>query len=176
MKRLLLLRHAKSSWKNAALSDFDRPLNRRGRKAAPTMGAYLAAEGLRPDRVLCSAALRAEETWDRLKPRLDGEVPVKTFRSLYLASPARLLEVVQRQPNDLACLLVIGHNPGIANLARRLAGPGSSAEALARLAGNFPTAGLAELTFEGRSWSDIAPGLAGLVRIVAPKELAAAEG
>ena len=171
MKILLLLRHAKSSWKHPDLADFDRPLNKRGRKAAVRMGAFLAAEGLRPDGVLCSAARRAQDTWTLAAEALGDKVPTKTYRSLYLAAPARLLEVIRRQPADLDRLLLIGHNPGMASLIRRLAGPQSDARALARVTEKYPTAALAELHFAGETWSALAPGSARLRRCVIPSDL-----
>ena len=171
MKILLLLRHAKSSWKHPDLADFDRPLNKRGRKAAARMGVFLAAEGLQPDRVLCSAARRAQDTWQLAGGVLGSEVPTKTYRSLYLAGPARLLEVVRRQPAELDRLLLVGHNPGMASLICRLAGPTSDAQALARVTEKYPTAALAELQFAGENWSELALGSARLRRCVIPSDL-----
>ena len=178
MKRLLLLRHAKSSWKSQGLLDFDRPLNKRGRGAAPAMGRYLAAEGLAPDGVLCSAARRAEETWELVSDALFAAgcpAPrcVKHYRSLYLASPARMLETIRRQPAGLSTLLLIAHNPGTANLAARLAGKGSEREALARLAEGYPTAALAELSFAGDDWRGLEFAGAKLMRLVTPRALEA---
>ena len=170
MKTLLLLRHAKSSWKDADLADFDRPLNKRGTKAAARMGRFLAEEGLVPASALCSAARRAQETWALAAEALDQDVPTKTYRTLYLASPARLLAVIQRQPAELSSLLMVGHNPGMGSLVLRLAGSGSDLPALTRVSEKYPTAALAELTFEGANWAELSPGAARLRRCVVPRD------
>lgn len=170
MKRLLLLRHAKSSWKAPDLADFDRPLNKRGQKAAARMGRFLADEGLLPDSVLCSAARRAQDTWKLAQDALGYDIATKTYRSLYLASPARLLAVIRRQPAELGTIMLVGHNPGIGTLVRRLAGPGSDSGALAKVTEKYPTAALAELLFEGDSWAALDVGAARLERCVVPRD------
>ncbi|MEM7222957.1 MAG: histidine phosphatase family protein [Pseudomonadota bacterium] len=170
-----MLRHAKSSWSDLSLNDFDRPLNARGQKAAPRMGAYMRAEKLTPDLVLCSAARRAVETWALTEASLTkkgGEgVETKYLRSLYLAPPSRILTVLKRLPEEVGCVLMIGHNPGTEHLAAALAGEGSAPKALAHLRSKFPTAGLAELAFETDSWGEVAPGAGKLIRFVTPKSL-----
>ena len=171
MKRLFLLRHAKSSWDNPRLTDFDRPLNKRGRKAAARIGRYMAAERLLPELVLCSAARRAQDTWELTAKALGSEPSTKVYRSLYLASPARLLEVIRRQPSEVAALLMVGHNPGIATLVQRLAGPGSESAALGRAIEKYPTGALAELTFEAETWADLALEGTRLRRYVVPRDL-----
>ena len=176
MKTLLILRHAKSSWANPGLDDFDRPLNKRGREAAPLMADYLTAQGLSPDLVLCSAARRTLETWDLVSRRLEPEPPVKQLRSLYLASSTRILQAVQRAPGDAARILVIGHNPGMERLAAQLAGPGSSGPALDDLQTKFPTAALAVMTADVAGWRDLAFGRARLTAFVKPRDLAGADG
>ena len=90
MKTVLLLRHAKSSWNHPSLGDFDRPLAPRGRKAAPRIARFMRAEGLIPDVVFCSAALRALETWALVAPGLDADVPLETLRDLYHGTPGQL--------------------------------------------------------------------------------------
>lgn len=171
MPSLCLLRHAKSDWSDPTLADFDRPLNRRGRKAAPLLGRYLRKQGLLPDLVLCSAAQRARETWERVAAQLKDEVPVKVLRSLYLAPPSRILGILQRQTPEVERLLVIGHNPGMENLAIQLAG-GGDPKARARMLEKFPTAALAVLDFDGRGWEGLSPGGARLARFVLPRDLA----
>ena len=170
MPHLLLLRHAKSDWSNPGLGDFDRPLNKRGRKAAPLMGRYLRAEGLMPDLVLCSAARRAQETWELVAAELRTEVPVKTLRSLYLAPPSRLMATLLRVPDAPQRVLLIGHNPGMEHLAALLTGGGDPA-ARSRLLEKFPTAALALLRLEGAAWDALAPGGAVLERFVRPRDL-----
>ncbi len=174
-RTLLLLRHAKSSWSDPTLADFDRPLNKRGRKAAPLMGEYLREHGLVPELVLCSAARRAVETWD-----LAGEAmskgraapsQIKYLRSLYLAPPSRMLAALRRTPDTAESVLMVGHNPGFEHLAMGLTGPGSKPEAQRDMEAKFPTAALAELRFEAKHWRDIAPETGKLVRFVIPKAL-----
>ncbi len=169
--RLLLLRHAKSSWDDMSIPDFDRPLAPRGMKAAPRMAAYLKKKGLMPDLVLCSSATRTRDTWERVAEVLGGTPEVKFLRGLYLAPPSRLLEAVRRAPASVRTVMLLGHNPGMENLAAGLAGPGSKAKALARLHAKFPTAALAEIEFEAETWSAIGNGQGRLRRFVVPKDL-----
>jgi phosphohistidine phosphatase len=172
MRTLLLLRHAKSSWDDPDLEDFDRPLAPRGRKAAPLVAGYLKAKGLRPDLVLCSPALRARQTWSLVTQSWAEDIEVKKLQSLYLGSPSRLLDVVRRAPAAAACVLVVGHNPGMENLAMALAGPRSKSKALTRLRSKFPTAALAEIEFDADGWPDVERGAGRLTRFVRPKDLA----
>ena len=170
MPSLLLLRHAKSDWSNPGLGDFDRPLNKRGRGAAPLMGRYLREADLIPDLVLCSAARRAQETWELVAAELGQELPVKTLRSLYLAPPSRLLATLQRVPDSPQRVLMIGHNPGMERLAALLAGGGDPA-AHAVMLEKFPTAALALLRLKGTAWDALGPGGAVLERFVRPRDL-----
>lgn len=170
-RRLLLLRHAKSSWDDLSLDDFDRPLAPRGIKAVPRMAAYLKKKGLVPDLVLCSSAVRARETWQLVAEMLDGAPEVKFLRGLYLAPPSRLLQALQRAPKGAGTVMLVAHNPGMEHLAADLAGPGSKEKALKRLHAKFPTAALAEITFEAESWSGIGRGWGRLRRLVVPKDL-----
>lgn len=170
-RRLLLLRHAKSSWADPGLADFDRPLNKRGVRAAPLMAQYIGAKGLRPDLVFCSAALRTRQTWDLVAAELGGETTVKVLKSLYLASPSRLLAAVRQAPDEVARLMVLGHNPGLERFAAELCGPGSDRKALARLADKFPTCALAVIRFDSEGWSKVARGGGRLERFVVPRDL-----
>ena len=171
MKRLLLLRHAKSCWDDPELSDFERPLAPRGEAATPRIAAYMARKLPVPELALCSAAKRTRQTWTLLAATLPAPCPMKPMRSLYLAPPSRLLTTIRRTADGVGCLLLIGHNPGLHSLALQLAGSGKT-KALARLAAKFPTAALAQLDFETDHWRDIAPGNGRLVRLVRPKDLA----
>ena len=170
MKTLYLLRHAKSSWAEPALADFDRPLGKRGRKAAPRMATYMREHGLLPELALCSAAVRTQQTWELVAEVL-GDIPVKTYRSLYLASPARLLETLRRQPDELGSVIMIAHNPGMGRLAIRLSGPGSDPAALTEAEAKFPTAALAEIGFDVESWSQVGPGGGRMIRCIKPRQL-----
>lgn len=167
---LHLLRHAKSSWKDPGQADHDRPLNGRGRRAADAMGAFLAREGPPPTHVLCSSSARTRETWDRLRKFLDGE-PDATFEpDLYLASAAGMLELLRSRGGEAPCVLLIGHNPGTAELALKLAGSGDE-DGWHRMRAKFPTGALATLAFEVASWSALAPATGVLRRFTTPRQL-----
>lgn len=173
-KTLLLLRHAKSGWDDPTLDDFDRPLNARGRKAAPRIGVYIRDTNLIPDLVLCSAARRAKDTWALVHEAMGDEAEVKLMKSLYLASPSRFLRAIHRVPGRIQRLLVIAHNPGIHELAIRF--QGDSIDERTRILSNemrakFPTAALAILTFNTGSWSDVTYGQARLQDFVRPRQL-----
>ena len=172
MRRLLLLRHAKSAWPDG-VDDADRALAPRGRDAAPRMGAYLAEQNLIPDLVLVSDARRARETWDLVRRALP-ERPMQIEPRIYEAPTDRLLTILKETGDEAETLLMIGHNPGFASLARTLAGDGDP-DGLARLAEKFPTAGLAVLTFPVERWNAVAPRSGRLERFVTPKSLGAGE-
>jgi len=171
MKTLLLLRHAKSSWDDRSLDDFDRPLARRGISAAMRMGEYLTDEGLVPEVVLCSAARRTRQTWDLVKAQMAIDPEARFQRSLYLADPAQLLMEIHVQMDSASTLLMVGHNPGTQTLARRLAGRGDQDE-LEAMSRKFPTAGLAVLTYSGTRWASVTRGSCTLERFIRPKGLA----
>ena len=166
--RLLLLRHAKSSWDAPELPDRERPLAVRGRRAAARCGAFLAERRLRIDRVLCSPSRRTRETLALLA--LDPAIPVRFPEWLYLASARTLLTRLGRLPKHVRSVLVIGHDPGLEQLAHQLAGDGRR-QALRRLAKGFSTGALAELRVPGAGWRALAPGSAALERFTRPKDL-----
>jgi phosphohistidine phosphatase len=166
VKRLYLLRHAKSSWKQPELADRDRPLAGRGRRAAKAIGRHLREAGIDPELVLCSPARRARETLERIEPAL-GRGAVRVEPALYGASAGELLTLLREVPDAVGSVMLIGHNPAMAGLALDLAGRGSD---LARLEQKFPTAALATLQFAG-SWRELKDGGAELVGFVTPKEL-----
>ena len=170
-RTLLLLRHAKSSWDDPNLADFDRPLAPRGVKATPRMAAYLRKHKLQPELTLCSPAMRTMQTWRLIAEGLQGEIEVKPLRDLYLSPPSRLLRVLKRVPPDIQCVMLVGHNPALEHLAGALAGPKSKKKALSRLRGKFPTAALAVVEFETDTWSDIDRGQGRLRRFLCPKDL-----
>jgi phosphohistidine phosphatase len=170
MKRLYLLRHAKSAWADPDRVDADRPLSPRGRRAAPALGRYMRREGLTPGLALSSTARRAEETWELLAPALKVDVPLETSPKLYLASAARLLKTIRGLAEDCQSVIVVGHNPGLQALALELLGTGE-ASARARLASKYPTGGLAVFDFSIERWSEIAAGTGRLERFVVPRDL-----
>lgn len=150
MKRLSLLRHAKSSWKDPDLEDYDRPLNQRGEHDAPMMGRRLAARGARPSLILTSTAKRARRT-ARLLAREIG-YPVEFLQGeadLYLADPDGILAVLARQDDSFNDVIVVGHNPGLTELACRLAGIAID---------NVPTCGIVAMETPARSWNELADG------------------
>lgn len=173
MPTLLLLRHAKSSWEDEDLDDFDRPLNPRGRRAAPAMGRVLLERGWVPDRVLCSPAARTRETWALVEEALGTEVPAEYPDVLYLAEPGEMVEEIRNAGREAERLLVVGHNPGMERLALALAADGAP-ELRERMAAKYPTAALAVLDFEG-GWDSVAAERVRLVDFIRPKDLPDAE-
>jgi len=173
-RTLVLLRHAKSAWPD--VPDHERPLAGRGRRDAPVMGRWLRTAGHVPDRVLCSTARRARETWQLAQPALGASPPVSFEDQVYGASPAQLLELVRQAPRAAKTLLVVGHDPGIPELAFMLAGdaaPGSGAVPRAtvdRMKAKFPTAAVAVLELTG-NWDQLAPDGARLTGFVTPREV-----
>ncbi|TPN01420.1 histidine phosphatase family protein [Mesorhizobium sp. B2-1-3A] len=168
MRQLLLLRHAKSSWDDPDLDDFDRPLAERGLKAAKLMGRELAARDWLPDQVLVSSALRTRDTWRLVAAELPAHPRVAFAQPLYEASAADILGQIHKADRSSGCLMVVGHNPGLENLAKQLAGPGSDAKASKRFEEKFPTAALARFVFDGE-WSAL--GSARLTHCLRPKDL-----
>jgi phosphohistidine phosphatase len=167
MKRLYLLRHAKSSWDDPTLADSDRPLARRGRRAAKVMAEHLRREGTSPELVLCSPSRRTRETLERIAPGLGKNAEVRIEPELYAGSAATLLEQLHGVPDEVDSVLLVGHNPAIQELALSLARRGSESE---RVREKFPTAALATLELDA-SWPQLAPGSAELLAFVRPKEL-----
>ncbi len=169
MKQLLLLRHAKSAWPDG-VEDHDRPLADRGRRDAPRMGAYMARAGLQPDFALVSSARRTQESWALVAPALARPCPARTVPSIYEAAPSAILAAIRQAPQDSESLLVIGHNPGVEDLAALLA-PAGEADSISRLRTKYPTAGLAVIALDITLWSEAAPGKGRLEAFVTPKTL-----
>lgn len=165
------MRHAKSSWDDAALSDAERPLAPRGVKAARRIAGYLRSGGILPELVLCSSARRTRETLALLEPALGPDVAVEVEDELYGAGGSDLIERLRRVDPDVGSAMLIGHNPGLQDLAIELAGSGD-AEALEQLHTKFPTGALATLDTGSAGWAGLAPGRATLTRLVLPRRLA----
>ncbi len=173
MVRLLLLRHAKSDWSGEA-GDHERPLSGRGKKAVPRVAAHMRKQGYQPQAVLCSTAKRARETLELLLQRLAVPAAIHYQRELYLAEWPQLLAEIRSVPTDGSPLLLVGHNPGLEQLALALALQRQSPAERARtekLAAKFPTAALAVLDFDIADWSQAKPGSGKLVDFVRPKDL-----
>ncbi|WP_420347348.1 SixA phosphatase family protein [Pelagibius sp.] len=149
MPHLLLLRHAKSSWDDPSLADFDRPLAPRGERAAREMGKWIGKRKWRPTLVLCSTAARAVQTLDLVLAALPKAPEVRLYKSLYLAPPSRMLRLLESQPGDAGSIMIVAHNPGMENLAAQLA-RGDTAPAARRMAEKYPTAALAH--FKLAAW------------------------
>ena len=170
MKTLILMRHAKSAWDDPQQKDIDRPLNGRGRKAAPRMGAWLAGAGYKPDVVLCSAALRARETLELVRASLPDNATGEHTRARYMAAPREMLGEIAKVPATAETVMLVGHNPGIGSLAGLLAGRGG-VKALGRLHSKFPTAAIAILGFNVARWTDVAPESGILLAFHRPRDL-----
>lgn len=146
-KRITLLRHAKSSWKDASVPDRDRPLNRRGSKSAPDMGKRLADRGVRPSLLLTSPAKRARETARLIARELNYPLEfIQSESELYLATPETILQVVARQDDGFNDVMVFGHNPGITELANQLGD---------RNIDNVPTCGVVGIELDVQEWAEI---------------------
>lgn len=161
MKTLLLLRHAKSSWDNPSLRDFERPLNERGLRAAPLMGRFISQRGLRPDLVVSSPAERARQTAALVLEAAGLAAPLRFDARVYEASAARLLEVVSQTEEPAAALLLVGHNPGMEELIELLTGETR----------RMPTAALARVTLDADTWAGLGEGAGRLEELTKPKEL-----
>ncbi|MEX0824740.1 MAG: histidine phosphatase family protein [Pirellulaceae bacterium] len=161
-KQLLLMRHAKSDWPAEIRSDHDRPLNGRGRKTATRMGRWIQEQDLLPDLVLCSSARRTQETVERMLETWSTQPPVFPTAAIYLAAASNILNVVRSDGMESNRLLLVGHNPGMADLVGNLCGESNG----------FPTAALAIVEFAIDSWADLLPGSEANCRgIVRPKSL-----
>jgi phosphohistidine phosphatase len=167
MNRLLLLRHAQSSWDDPSLADHERPLARRGHRAAESMAEHLRSSVPHPDLVLCSSALRTRETLDRMSKAF-GDAEVVVDDDLYGATEELLLERLRGVADRFETVAIIGHNPGVHDLAIALAGSGTD---LGRMRGKFPTGALAVLAFD-EPWRELGPGDGRLEEFVTPKDLA----
>jgi phosphohistidine phosphatase len=166
-RRLMLLRHAKSDWPD--VPDRDRPLAKRGKRDAPVVGRWLREHGYLPDVVVCSAARRTRQTWDLMAPELGGSPSVTFEPRAYAASAMTLLYLVRELPAAPTSALLIGHNPGIEELATSLAEPPDGGDAPGL---RFPTAAMAVLEFAG-AWADLAPATARLLAFATPADLRA---
>jgi phosphohistidine phosphatase len=149
---LLLLRHAKSYW-DSDLDDAERPLNDRGRREAKTIGAILSERGWRPDLVLCSPAVRARQTWSGAVEGGAAAGEVRVEESIYAAAPDTLQGLIRRTPESVGTLALVGHAPGLPELAERLTA-GVESPAAERMREKYSTAGLAVLGLTG-PWADL---------------------
>ncbi|HXG68351.1 MAG TPA: histidine phosphatase family protein [Blastocatellia bacterium] len=161
MKTLLLLRHAKSSWDDSSLRDFDRPLAPRGERDAPRMGKALKKRGPLPDVVISSPAQRARQTVEAFVAAAKLEASPQFDERIYEASSAELMKLVRGLPDSASCILLVGHNPGFEDLVSRLTGKSQ----------RMPTAALACIEFKVEKWEDVEDGEGKLAWLLTPKEL-----
>lgn len=162
MKTLLILRHAKSSWKHAELPDFDRPLNKRGKRDAPRMGELLRQADLLPELILSSSAQRARQTSQAVVDASGYPGEVRWLDSLYAAPPESYLEALRGLDDGLQSVMVVGHNPGLEELLEELTGAAES----------LPTAALAQVLLPIQRWSELDDEVSGeLVQIWLPRQL-----
>ena len=170
MKTVYLLRHAKSSWTDETLDDFDRPLAKRGRRAAEAIAHYVAKKAMTPQQILCSPAKRTRQTLECLQDIIDASVPTRFEKQIYLASAGTLLRRLRRASDDLDSVMLVGHNPGLEQLAGMLAHGGDLAAH--RLVANGFTAGaLAVIKADVEHWADLRQGCGRLKAFVRPKDL-----
>ena len=171
MRRLLLLRHAKSDWPDG-VDDHGRPLAKRGRRACPLMGRYMADEALVPDLAVVSTAQRARETWRLVRPAFARDIVQHDEPRIYEASAGAIQDVIRETEPGVRSLLLVGHNPGLHDLALQLIGKASRSD-LSRLRLKYPTAGLVVIDFRIGQWSEASAGPGRLERFETPKSVGA---
>ena len=166
MKTLLLMRHGKSSWDDAGLGDFDRPLAKRGRRDAPRVARALLALGSAPDFIVSSPAVRARETVEAVIREGGFTAPLQFVDSIYDASVAELMRILRQLPDERQRVLMVGHNPGFEDLLTRLTGE----------RGHMPTAAIACIEFHIDHWDGVEDEQGKLVWLLTPKQLPKEEG
>jgi phosphohistidine phosphatase len=160
MKTLYVLRHAKSSWENNDLPDFDRPLNRRGEAAAPFMGEVLKNNGIGPEIIVSSPAVRARETARLVKEAADLDAEIKHNERIYEASPQTLRNIAGSLDDRFNSAMMVGHNPGMEGLVRLLTGKLEP----------MPTAALAVIDLDISRWDQLTDGSGKLRKVIRPKD------
>lgn len=170
MRRLVLMRHAKSSWSDPDLSDHDRPLSERGRLSSVLMGAWLDDASLHPDHGLLSTARRCIDSWTRVQRGGAFDVDATTHEALYMADPDDALKVLGTAPNTARTVLMLGHEPGTSAFLRRMCG-GDARASFARALEKFPTGAVAALELPERPWSECGFRTGRFLAYAAPKDL-----
>jgi phosphohistidine phosphatase len=171
MKRLTLLRHAKSGWDDPVSRDFDRPLNAKGKRAARAVGRYLREHGLHYDRIAGSPAVRVVETLEEVAAALGETIAPAWDKRIYLASGVTLLDVVHDTPDEAESLLMVGHNPGLEDLVLMMVPDKADDATRDQVEEKFPTASVAEIEFDAAHWADLKPGTGRIVRFIRPRDL-----
>ncbi len=171
MLKLLLMRHAKSSWDDLDHSDHQRPLNNRGIKAAPKMGRFIVENDLTPKLILSSTATRARQTTALVSEQFDLDIETRFIDDLYSFSGFHTpLNIIRSNGDKQSPVLLIGHNPTMEELAEELTGAGSSS-ARSLMYQKYPTAALAEIDFDIPRWTDLQTGIGTLIRFTRPRDL-----
>lgn len=170
MKTLILMRHAKSSWAEPGMDDHDRPLNGRGRSAAPVMARWLDQSGVRPDRVVCSSARRTRETAALMREAAPWMPEPDILAELFHAGASTLMQHLKRLPVSCSSVLVIGHEPGLGTILRLLGGNLAAPECR-RACSHFPTAAMAVIKADIEDWRDFAAGGSEFTAFAVPREL-----
>ena len=175
MKDLTVVRHAKSSWQDPGLDDFERPLNKRGRKAAPLIGAWLTDQNIAPDLVMLSPSVRTVETWELFKKEGVPFGDERLVDEMYLAGLGALTGQLTSLPSSVNRVMMIGHNPGLEFLIDGLVGSVEEgvARAFHKLSQKFPTSGVVHLRIAIEHWSDLAPSMGRVYGATSPKLLLA---
>ncbi|MEH6715094.1 histidine phosphatase family protein [Parasphingorhabdus flavimaris] len=171
MKKLTLLRHAKSGWDDPVERDFDRPLNKKGKRAAAVMGSFIKRNRLNFDQILASPAVRVIETLENVEDASNLAMEPTWDRKIYLASSATLLDVLRGARPDAEHVLMVGHNPGLEDLIFDLVPDDGTSPARDQVETKYPTATLAEMTLAIDSWADITEKCATLDRFTRPRDL-----
>ena len=175
MKTLGLFRHAKSDWNDARLRDFDRPLNKRGRKGAEVMGRHINDHGIKWDRVLASPAVRVAQTIEIATAAAGGAPPINWDRRIYLASSATLIDLLREIEGDPGAVMMVGHNPGLEDLIFDLV-PDDGSPLREIVEEKFPTATFAVLELAIEKWADAVEGCARIARLTRPRDVDPALG
>ncbi len=170
-KKLTLLRHAKSGWDDPVARDFDRPLNKRGEKAAQVIGGWMKTQGLSFDHIIASPAARVIETLDHVARSYGKRIEPTWDRRVYLASSATLMDALREVDDSAGSVLMIGHNPGLEDLILDLVPESAGSPLRASVYEKFPTAALAEVEIDISSWADIDRGKGSLTRFTRPRDL-----
>ena len=170
MKRLLVMRHAKSSWAAPGLEDRERPLNARGREAARRLGLCFREQGIKIDYAFYSSAVRTRETFELLHQAYARQVPAVALPELYLSTGAGMLEIVKTAPVEAATLLVLAHFPGVQELSLALAAA-SDEQISDRIARKFPTGAVADIELAIENWSDAVTACGRLRGYILPRQL-----
>ncbi len=161
MKILYLLRHAKSSWDDPGMADFDRPLNGRGRRAAPLVAEFLREKGIRPGLVICSPAARALQTAELVAGAEGINAPIEFDPRIYEAHPIDLLKLIREADESVEELMLVGHNPGLEELTERLTGERE----------RLPTAALVRIELKAYGWAQVEENSGRLAWVVTPRAL-----